>query len=115
MHIRRWTHTMPMLRQSSQPAALGLTGLMASRWVQRPGWPGSNLTSIVVLIRAVTIAPPRTDGTEGWPSFVSRDCGGPWESYGRPDLGMRGLAVEQLPAGLGAQGFGRRPWGRKRR
>src|SRR5712691_5476969 len=77
MHILRRSHTMPMLRQFSQPGALGLTGLMASRWVQRPGWSGSNLISIVVLIRAVTVAPPRTDGTEGWPSFASRDCGVP--------------------------------------
>ena len=78
---------MPMLRQSSQPGALGLTGLMASRWVQRPGWSGSNLISIVVLIRAVTVAPPRTDGTEGWPSFASRDCSVAG-NYGRPGLGM---------------------------
>src|SRR6266568_3303941 len=75
MHIRRWTHTMPMLRQSSQPGALGVTGLMASRWVHRPAWSGSNLTSIVVLIRAVTFAPPHGDGTAGWSSFASRECG----------------------------------------
>lgn len=78
---------MPMLRQSSQPGALGLTGLMASRWVQGPGWSGSNLISIVVLIRTVTVAPPRTDGTEGWLSFASRDCSVAG-NYGRPGLGM---------------------------
>src|SRR5258708_6058965 len=104
MHIRRWTHTTPMLRQSSQPGALGVTGLMASRWTQRSGWSGSNLTSIVVLIRAVAAVPPGADGPAGWSAFASRECG---ISEGELPVGggldMRQRAVEQLSAGLDAE------------
>src|SRR6266702_3998397 len=73
--------------------ALGVTGLMASRWVQGPGWPGSNLTSIVVLIRAVTVAPPRGDGMAGWSSFASRECG---VAEGRPPAGGAQACADDL-------------------
>jgi len=66
------------------PGRWEVTGPMASRWLHRLGWPGSNLTSIVVLMRAVTVAPPRGDGTAGWSSLASRECGA---AEGRPIAG----------------------------